>query len=158
MLNQQLVCNYKFCMTAEAFPGQMKYVIPPAVFWVYPVVSYQLDLPRKPLNRSTREAEPLQLAPFSIKEPWLLSECASDVWAHHPVSKSESTTLQRKLLLVSTISFQSLPTSHGRTVGEGWNVVNLMFLSTTPIFSNNLPLNLMLHFTRTCAPTPRYRT
>lgn len=33
MLNQQLVRNYKFCMTAEAFPGQMKYVILRTVFW-----------------------------------------------------------------------------------------------------------------------------
>ncbi|KAK0144409.1 hypothetical protein N1851_017229 [Merluccius polli] len=60
----------------EAFPGQLGYVILP----VYLMVSYQLDVPRKP---------PRGGAPFDAKEQRLYSELPPDVRAPHPISKAE---------------------------------------------------------------------
>lgn len=42
--------------------------------------------------------KPTQLAPFNAKEEWPYSQLPVDVWAPHPISKVQPTTLQRKLI------------------------------------------------------------
>ncbi len=69
-----------------------------SVFWVYPGVSYQFDVPGKPPKEGTQEdpdqmPEPPQLAPFDVKEQRLDSELPAGCQSSLPRTTTETLNL-----------------------------------------------------------------
>ncbi len=153
----------------KTFPGQMRYIIPPAcsgstqgypTSWTCPE-----NLQRKaPRRHPDQMSKPPQLAPFDMKEQWLYSELPLDVWAPYPISKAEPSHPAEEthftLLCLQSHSFSHYPKL--MTIGEGWSEDRLVNQKLCPPAQrpvhhygpvqrmhffwccNNLPVNLTL--------------
>ena len=128
----------------EAFPGQKRYIIPPAgsgsASASPPSRTCPENLERQaPGRHPDQMPEPPQLTPFDAEEQRLYSELPPDVWAPHLISKAEPShppeETQFGRLYPRSPSFGHYP----QLTGEGWNVDG-------PVNRElRLPAQLLLH-------------